>query len=106
MPDDKIKNAIKHEQIEASIRAIQIQISTNADIQGIILKGIAKGVGDTLEETKKTNGRVTMLEADMMIIRTLKKHRWLFGVVILGLLKVYEMIDIKELYDKLLNIII
>lgn len=106
MPEDKIKNAIEHEKLEASIRALQIQISTNADIQGIILKGIAKGVGDTLEETKKTNGRITLLEADMMIIRILKKHRWLFGIVILGLLKAYEMIDIKEIYEKLLNIII
>lgn len=106
MPNNELKNAIEHEELKASVNAIQIQISANADIQSTVLNSIADNVKDTLEQTKKTNGRVTLLESDMLVIRALKKHKWLFVLAIFGLMQIYQFISLEKVITKLLTYLI
>jgi len=105
MEDNELRNAIEHEELKTSVKVILNQIETMQLIQGNQLKSIQIDVKDTLEQTKKTNGRVTAIENDMLIVKVLRKHKWLFAFLILGLMKLYEAVPIEKVLTKLLNFI-
>ncbi len=109
---DKLQNAVEHEGLKASISAMHIHMSANAEIQARILNDIEKTATDTLEQAKKTNGRVTVLEEEMVILEEevavfalLKKRKWLMILLLFGFLKIYELVDIKYLWVKLLTLL-
>lgn len=108
-PDEK-QNVVEHEGLKSSIKAIHIHMSANAEIQSRILKDIEKTANQTLEQAKKTNGRVTILEEEMVIleeeieiITILKRKKWFMILLLFGFLKIYELIDINYLWNKLLT---
>ncbi len=101
--NNTLQNAKEHEQLKASVNAIQIQIGANVDIQNLMLMGIEKDVKSTLEQTILTNGRVTILEQDMSIIRLLKRNKWLSVVILFGSVKIFEVVDVSYLWVKLLS---
>ena len=110
-PDEK-QNVKDHEGLKFSIKAMHIHMSANADLQARILKDIEKTANDTLEQAKKTNGRVTVLEEEMVILEEevavftlLKKRKWLLALLAIGFLKIYELVDIKYIWTKLLTLL-
>ena len=107
---DDINNAVEHEGLKASINAMHIHMSANAEIQARILIDIEKTANATLEQAKKTNGRVTVLEEEFVILEEevavftlLKKRKWLLALLAIGFLKIYELVDIKYIWTKLLT---
>lgn len=109
---EDLQNAIEHEGLKASIGAMHIHMSANAEIQARVLKDIEKTALETLVQAKKTNGRVTVLEEEMVILEEevavftlLKKRKWLLALLAIGFLKIYELVDIKYIWDKLLSFI-
>ena len=105
MPEKESQNAIEIEELKFSIRGIIMQNETTATNQGIILANIENVVKATLEQAKKTNGRVTELENETSIIRLFKKHKYVLALVLIGFFKIYEMIPLNELFNKLLKLI-
>jgi hypothetical protein len=110
-PDEKQK-VIELEGVKFSIKAMHIHMSANAEIQARILKDIEKTANQTLEQTKRTNGRVTILEEEMVILEEevavitfLKKKKWLMILLLFGFLKIYELVDINYLWTKLLTLL-
>jgi hypothetical protein len=107
---EDIQNAMEHEGLKFSIKAMHIHMSANADLQARILKDIEKTASETLKQAKKTNGRVTVLEEEMVIleeevavITLLKRKKWLIILLLFGFFKIYELVDINYLWTKLLT---
>lgn len=104
---DKLsRDEIEHQVFQEQLKGIVIQMNANFEVVNMSLETMKVTTTETLKQTKKTNGRVDDLEENVVIIRTLKKHKWFFGLVILGLMKIYEVIDIKKLIDILINYIL
>jgi len=99
-----IADDIEHEKIILKVEGIKANQEASFFMMNLTLEHIQKDVLETLEQTKRTNGRVTQLEIDYEIIRVLKKHKWLFGILMVGLFKVYEIIDINWIFNKLITL--
>ena len=84
------KNEIAHVEIRAEIRGLIAQSEANAYIMMQKLEMI-------LEQTKRTNGRVSQLESDTDFIRLMKKYKWMFGLLLIGLYVLIKMVDLEQL---------
>lgn len=95
---------LEHEKLRIKIEAIKAQQETEFFMMNLTLKEIKKEVSATLEQAKKTNGRVTQLESDYIVISTLRKHKWLVLLVSIGIFKIYELIDLQWIYQKIISL--
>jgi hypothetical protein len=97
-------NEIEHEKIRLKIEGLKASQEASTYLIDLALKDIKQDVTAILEQTKKTNGRVTQLESDYQLISTLKKNKWLMLIISIGIFKVYELIDLQWIYNKLITL--
>lgn len=86
----KTRGELEHESLSQSINSVVVQMNANFKVVGVQLEKI-------LTEQKKTNGRVTALENTIDFIKVAKKYKWFLALLVLGILKSMELIDIKRL---------
>lgn len=79
----------EHENLRQEIRIILIQMDSNFDVMNERLEAI-------LEQTKKTNGRVTSLESVTEVLRIVFKYKWLFALIVIGVYNLINLIDIEK----------
>ncbi|MFA6185487.1 MAG: hypothetical protein WC720_05085 [Candidatus Shapirobacteria bacterium] len=97
-------NEIEHEKIRLKIEGLKASQEASTYLIDIALKDLKQDVSAILEQTTKTNGRVTQLESDYLVIRTLRKNKWLLLLLSIGVFKVYELIDLQWIYNKLITL--
>lgn len=105
MDIDEIKSIdSEHEKLWVKMDRMKAEQEKEFYMMNLILKDIQKTVSEGLVEQKKTNGRVTQLEKDYIIISTLKKNKWLLLMITIGVFKIYELIDLSWIYTKLISL--
>jgi hypothetical protein len=97
-------NEIEHEKIRLKIEGLKASQEASTYLIDLALKDIKQDVTAILDQTTKTNGRVTQLESDYLVIRTLRKNKWLLILLSIGIFKVYELIDLQWIYNKLITL--
>ena len=95
---------LEHERIFIKIEGLKADQQASFFMINLCLEDLKKDMASTLEQTKKTNGRVSVLEAENQTIRLLKSKKWLLIIISIGIFKVYELIDINWLVTKLLSL--
>jgi len=95
---------LEHEKIRLKIEGLKASQEASTYLIDLALKDIKQDVSAILEQTTKTNGRVTQLESDYLVIRTLRKNKWLMLLISIGIFKIYELIDLNWIYNKLLSL--
>jgi hypothetical protein len=93
-----------HELLEMKIQVLNANITAMTDFFQIQLNKIETLSEKTLDQTSKTNGRVTTLEKNIEIIEFLRKRKWVLAILIFGLMKMYEIVDIELIIEKLLKL--
>lgn len=96
---------IEHEKIRLDNQRVAAELKADFFMIELTLKDIKKTGEETLEHAKKTNGRVTKLEEETEILRFIKKHKVLTAMVLLGFFKIYELVDLKWLFNKLIALL-
>lgn len=94
----------EHEKLWIKMERMKAEQEAEFFIMNSTLKQIHSEVSETLAQARKTNGRVTKLEADYVLISTLKSNKWLILIGVIGLLKLYELINLEWIYDKIINL--
>lgn len=97
-------NELEHEKIRLKMEGIKASQEANSFLINVTLDEIKKDVAAILEQTTKTNGRVTQLESDYLVIRTLRKNKWLLLLISIGIFKIYEIIDLQWIFNKLISL--
>jgi hypothetical protein len=92
---DENKNELEHFEIRAELRGIIAEMEARDDLMHEKLDRI-------LEQTTRTNGRVTSVENDIDFIRVLKKYKWMFGLLILGVYLLVQLVDLKKVVNMVL----
>ena len=91
----EIERDIDHEAIRAELRILLIQMDANFEVMNNTLQQI-------LEQAKKTNGRVSLLENDTDMIRFIKKYKWSAAVIAVGFVFFFKEIDVIKWISNLL----
>jgi hypothetical protein len=86
--EDK-NNLVEHVEMRQDIKGLSVEMRAEFEVVNLTLEKI-------LEQAQKTNGRVTVLETDVDFIRILRKYKWLFALVILGIYQLFNFIDIPK----------
>jgi hypothetical protein len=95
---------IEHEKIRIKIEGMKAAQDASFFLINLALEDIKKEVSATLGEAKYTNGRVTQLESDYAVIRTLRTNKWLLLLLTIGIFKIFEIIDINWIFTKLISL--
>ena len=102
---DLSRDEIEHEIFQEQLKGIIAQTEANFQVMAMTLETIKETGIRTLKQAEITNGRVTELEKETAIIRLFKKHKYVLALVLIGFFKIYEMIPLNELFNKLLKLI-
>lgn len=106
-------DGITHAYLDSKIEILATNVEANFKVFGNKIEGFGDKLEAVLVQTTKTNGRITRMEdetipglekkmeVELGVIRFLKKRKWLIGVLILGLFKFFELVDIQYVYKVL-----
>ena len=103
------KDSLAHEELRLQLKGVTDQVNVGFQALKISITNIEKNSVETLQQVRKTNGRVdeqeekqSSYEKELEIIRLFRRKKWLFGIFAFGIFKIYEIIDIHWIYTKLL----
>lgn len=103
-----MNNDLEHSKIELKIEALQADLSVRFNSLMNVLESNNNINKQTLEQAKKTNGRVTraesridILEKDIEFIRFLRRKKWVVAVFFLAFLYAYDNFKIEWLLKKI-----
>jgi len=95
---------LEHEKLRIKMDGVKASQEAASFMIDIALKEIQKDIQEILVQTTKTNGRVTQLENDYSLISTLRKNKWLILLISIGIFKIYELIDLNWIFQKLISL--